>query len=65
MLLAQDYPGGLDLVVVGEAAGSPWAALAASHDAVTYVVAPPGSTLGAKRNLAVSRAAGSCAEINQ
>jgi hypothetical protein len=56
--LAQDYPGGLDLVVVGEAAGSPWAALAAAHDAVTYVVAPAGSTLGAKRNLAVARAAG-------
>ena len=54
----QDYPGGLDLVVVGEAASSPWAALAAAHDAVTYVVAPPGSTLGAKRNLAVARAAG-------
>ncbi|KAH8062879.1 hypothetical protein JL720_13121 [Aureococcus anophagefferens] len=30
-----DYPGGLDLVVVGEAANSPWAALAAAHDAVT------------------------------
>ncbi|KAH8052615.1 hypothetical protein JL722_10171 [Aureococcus anophagefferens] len=57
--LAQDYPGGLDLVVVGEAANSPWAALAAAHDAVTYAAAA-GSTLALAELAVAAPPAPSC-----